>query len=255
MLRRRPFLMLALGLLGSKILDGSGMTSELVNWLNSSGGVQQPENVIVFPPGTGTGSSRIVVGAAVPPELGALVPPVAAAIFFYDVVGGVEVGYHFAAEQVSALSGEPGILIGKVTYPTPGVPSSATVADVVKLEEFGTTQMQFYKKTVFDRTERMWWNSVAVPQPIMDCGSFSPNIPNGTTSLVLATQNFNRFPLSGTKVPDVSVTLVSSSGQAIQAQILVNTVTATGFTCQFLRPTATTASFNPTIQWQAAFDV
>jgi hypothetical protein len=229
------------------------MTNPLLDYLTGSGGVQQPENVLVFPNNAGTGTPRIVVGADIPNEIAnySALYTIPAALIFYDVVGGVEVGYHFEAEARNVFNTEPAIVIGKVTYPIPGNPASATAADVTIQQSWEKTTVQMLQKFVVDQNQRMYYSNSATPMPIMDTGSVVVAIPSGSTNFAFGPVNW-RNNVTLPSAPFLTTQIVSGSGQAPTASILVTSVGQSSWSGRFIHPTGTTAAFNCTIHWNCA---
>jgi len=86
---------------------------------------------ITMPDGATTGQQRMVWGADTPPELQAYGLTVAMMGFVLDSGTGLEVGYFFqAVSNEMDVPDSRAMVFGNVTYPTPGNPASATVANV-----------------------------------------------------------------------------------------------------------------------------
>lgn len=90
-----------------------------------------PVRQIITPADAVTGATRIVVGADTPPELLSYGAVVALLFYVVDVPTNLEVGYFFIALSNTLDTGTKNVLfMGQVVYPSPGVPSSATAANV-----------------------------------------------------------------------------------------------------------------------------
>jgi len=86
---------------------------------------------LIFPSDAGTGESRIVVGADTPPELQAYGVIVALLFYITDFATGLEIGYFFIGQSNTMdVGNQKDLLFGNVDYPTPGDPTSPTMADV-----------------------------------------------------------------------------------------------------------------------------
>lgn len=83
-------------------------------------------------PASGTGSSRIIIGADVPAELRTFGIDTAILTYITDVSSGLEVGYFFIGGSNRFDGGGTNRVqaFGNTVYPTPGLPSSATPANV-----------------------------------------------------------------------------------------------------------------------------
>lgn len=107
---------------------------------------------VIWPSNARSGETRIVAGADTPPELQAYGVIVALLFYITDVGSGLEVGYFFIGQSNTMDFGnQKDLLFGNVKYPTPGVPSSATAADVKtnhQIELFDTSLAGF-GKTIF----------------------------------------------------------------------------------------------------------
>lgn len=86
---------------------------------------------LIMPSNAISGQTRMVWGADTPPELQAYGITVAMLAYVTDFTTGIEVGYFFMGVS-NQMDSPPSraMVYGNVTYPTPGVPGSATVANV-----------------------------------------------------------------------------------------------------------------------------
>jgi len=86
---------------------------------------------VIWPSNARSGETRIEAGADTPPELQAYGIIVALLFYITDVATGLEVGYFFIGQSNTMdVGNQKDLLFGNVKYPTPGVPSSAGMADV-----------------------------------------------------------------------------------------------------------------------------
>jgi len=112
---------------------------------------------ITMPDGATTGEQRMVWGADTPPELQAYGLTVAMMGFVLDSATGLEVGYFFQA--VSNVMDSPpsrAMVFGNVTYPTPGNPATATVANVktnFQMDLWSQFALTLFKDHLVD----YWW--------------------------------------------------------------------------------------------------
>lgn len=112
-------------------------------------------------PGQGTGTARMVIGADTPPELAAFGIDVAILSYVNDKVSGLERGYFWIGTSNEFDGGGDGRVqaFGNVTYPTPGDPGSATVANVKT--NFQQNMFAQYAFTIFkDQSLLMWQPNV-----------------------------------------------------------------------------------------------
>lgn len=123
---------------------------------------------ITMPDGATTGQQRTVFGAGTPPEVAAFGVEVSILFYVTDVVSGLEAGYFFIGQSNAADAPPPGwrvLAIGNVTYPTPGVPTSATVADVKCNLQFGMWGTGGTRATVFKDHDVEFWTPAGAPAP------------------------------------------------------------------------------------------
>lgn len=135
--------------------DRVGMVRLGVDW--TIVGTFTRRRSITMPDGAVLGTQRMVWGADTPPELATYGLTVAMLAYVTDNVTGVELGYFFisVSNLMDAAPGYRAMVFGNVTYPTPGVPSSATVGDV-------KTNMQMdhwaqNRKTIFKDHDVDFW--------------------------------------------------------------------------------------------------
>lgn len=83
-------------------------------------------------PAIGTNTTRLVIGANTPAELQAYGIEAAILSYVTDVTTGIERGYFWigSSNRFDGFGTGRVLAFGNVTYPTPGNPASATVADV-----------------------------------------------------------------------------------------------------------------------------
>lgn len=117
---------------------------------------------ITMPDGAGVGTQRMVWGADTPPELAAYGLTVAMLAYVTDVVSGLEVGYFFisVSNLMDSAPGFRAMVFGNVTYPTPGVPSSATIADVKTNLQMDTWVQA--RKTIFKDHDVDYWYTAGI---------------------------------------------------------------------------------------------
>jgi hypothetical protein len=181
--------------------------------LNRGGGFTQPADQLTWPAGAGLGQFRIVAGGDTPPELTATGRPVA--LLFFDIISGVEVGYHFLSAGTNGPPAEATFEIGYVTYPIPGDPSSATPADVHFQARFGTQVSNnieiddpvSFQSTVDVDNEHYYVN--AEQMLMMDSGTQVVAIPAGSSNVFSLGVPFNK---SFTNIPTVVANFASASG-------------------------------------------
>lgn len=116
-------------------------------------------------PGAGTGSSRIVIGSDVPAELRAFGVDTAILTYITDHLSGLEVGYFFigGSNRFDAGGNNRVQAFGDVTYPTPGVPSSATTGNVKT--HFQQQMDSPFPQTTFKDHEVVLWTSMVLSGP------------------------------------------------------------------------------------------
>lgn len=179
----------------------------------NSGWKADPDS-LTWPAGAGTGTFRIVAGGDTPPELTATGRPVA--LLFFDIISGVEVGYHFLSAGTNGPPAEATFEIGYVTYPIPGDPSSATPADVHFQARFGTqisnnieidNPVTFLGSTVDVDNEHYYVN--AEQMLMMDSGTRVIPIPAGAVNVIVTNVPFNKTFIN---VPTVVANFASASG-------------------------------------------
>ena len=110
-------------------------------------------------PSVGTNSSRMVIGADTPAELRSYGIDTAILSYINDVTSGLEVGYFFIGTSNRFDGGGNNRVqaFGNVVYPTPGVPSSATVSNVKT--NFQQDMFTPFPQTIFkDQTVELWTN-------------------------------------------------------------------------------------------------
>lgn len=92
---------------------------------------------IVSPDGATTGQIRWEIGTDAPPELQADDVHSTLLAYITDPTSGIEIGYFYIAVSQNIFSGTeyPTFAVGQVLYPTPGVPSSATINDIKEAYE------------------------------------------------------------------------------------------------------------------------
>lgn len=108
-------------------------------------------------PAVGTGTSRMVIGADTPVELKQYGIDTAIISYITDVVSGLEVGYFFIGTSNRFDGGGNNRVqaFGNVVYPTPGVPSSATMSSVKT--NFQQDMFAPFPQTIFkDQTVELW---------------------------------------------------------------------------------------------------
>jgi hypothetical protein len=118
---------------------------------------------ITMPDDATTGTQRAVFGANTPPELASY--GIATAVLFYvnDVTTGLEVGYFFIGQSNRMDAGAiyRALVFGNVTYPTAGMPSSATAANVKT--NFQMNHWAQARTTVFKDHDVQVWTPVGAP--------------------------------------------------------------------------------------------
>lgn len=178
-----------------------------------SGGFTQAADSLTWPAGAGLGQFRIVAGGDTPPELTATGRPVA--LLFYDIISGVEVGYHFLSAGTDGPPAEATFEIGYVTYPIPGDPSSATPADVHFQARFGTQVSNnieiddpvTFLRTVDINNEHYYVN--AEQMLMMDSGTQVVPIAAGSINVIFPNVPFNK---TFANPPTVVANFASASG-------------------------------------------
>lgn len=125
-------------------------------------------------PGAGTGSSRIVIGGDVPAELRSFGIDTAYLTYITDVNSGLEVGYFFigGSNRFDGTGTNRVQAFGNVVYPTPGVPSSATMSQVKT--NFQQQMFSPFPQTTFKDQEVHLWTSLRI---------LSPNAPGGAAHI------------------------------------------------------------------------
>lgn len=127
---------------------------------------RNPPIKITLPDSAQPGQHRIVIGADTPPELAAFGIDEALLFYVTDVNTGVEVGYFWigTSNRFDGFFDARVLAYGNVTYPTPGVPTSATVADVktnFQQDMFGQYRITLFKDhplTVWTNVNFDWTN-------------------------------------------------------------------------------------------------
>lgn len=109
-------------------------------------------------PATGTGTSRIVIGADVPPELRTYGIDTAIISYLNDKTTNIEAGYFFIGSSNrfdGGASDNRVLAFGNVVYPTLGDPLSATQNDVKT--NFQQNMNSPYPQTIFKDQEVVFW--------------------------------------------------------------------------------------------------
>lgn len=113
-------------------------------------------------PGFGSGATRMVIGADTPPELQAFGIDTAILSYVRDVATGIEVGYHFigSSNRFDGGGNSRVMAFGNVTYPTAGVPSSATQNDVKT--NFQMDMWAQFAQTIFKDHQVTLWTGLSI---------------------------------------------------------------------------------------------
>lgn len=223
--------------------------------MGNSGWTADP-NSITWPPGAGTGTARIVAGADTPPELSGSPNLISVAILFYDVVNGVEIGYHFIAQGLTQLglgSFEGALDMGYVVYPTPGDPSSPTPSDV-------TYQMSYAGdiSQVINTYQAIYLRGVDIvntwgdPFPMVDGGYISVPLSIGDSQVAV---NGNLFTRTFAQAPAVNVQILSGNANMSRWTCRVSLIAPSSFNFIMEKGAAADANLgvnlNVLVSWNA----
>jgi len=166
-------------------------------------------------PATGTGTSRIAIGADVPAELKAYGIDTAILVYLNDKVTNQEMGYFFigSSNRFDGNGDARVLAYGNVTYPTLGNPASATMSDV--RTNFQQDTWAQYQSTVFkDHKVRFWTDISLEPNSGMDAFQIDGKDVHFVIGEALARANAitNASAAAGpTLIPGTQIVLASNS--------------------------------------------